>query len=206
MLSSTSGTSFSTSTDRPIDGLDTAGPASRVAISRFGRWVLFDSGDGKSLTDSVEFQEGVMVWAADLRVAADGSIADTTTTTTTTTHHHDPTTTPTPTATTTTTTVPGTAGRATPVVIALTPTPPVVRVPTFSGSSTTSRRFTTGDVGGDSAAGLLVVQPQSVTFQPMIVDAGRSTSVVSLTNAGGSTVTVRSVRLEPTTRCLLHRR
>ncbi len=89
MLSSTSGASFSTSTDRPIDGLDTAGPASRVAMSRFGRWVVFDSGDGTSFTDSVELQEGVMVWAADLRVAADGSIADTTTTTTTT-----PTTTP----------------------------------------------------------------------------------------------------------------
>ena len=43
--------SFSTSTDRPIDGLDTAGPASRVAMSRFGRWVVFDSGDGTSFTD-----------------------------------------------------------------------------------------------------------------------------------------------------------
>jgi hypothetical protein len=195
MLSSTSGASFSTSTDRPIDGLDTAGPASRVAMSRFGRWVLFDSGDGTSFTDSVELQEGVMVWAADLRVAADGSIADTTTTTTTTTT--PPTTTPTPTVTTTT--VPGTVGRATPVVIPRTPTRPVVRVPTFSGSSTTSRRFSTAGVGGDSSEVSLVVEPQSVTFQPTIVDAGRSTSVVSLTNVGGSTATVGSVRLEPTT-------
>lgn len=202
MLSSTSGASFATSTDRPIDGLDRAGPASRVAISRFGRWVVFDSGDGKSFTDSVELQEGVMVWAADLRAATDGSIGDTTTTTTTTpiatTAPTTAVTTTRDTTTTTSTTVPGTAGRATPVVIALPPTPPVVRVPTFSGSSTPSRRFTTVDVGGDSAADSLVVQPQSVTFQPTIVDAGRSTSMVSLTNAGGSIATVRSVRLEPT--------
>ena len=136
ILSSTSGTSFSTSTDRPIDGLATAGPASRVAMSRFGRWVVFDSSDGKSLTDSVELQAGVMVWAADLRVATDGSIADTTTTTTTTptTPITTPITTPvtttpgrTPrdTTSTTTTTLPGTAGSATPVVIALPPTSPV---------------------------------------------------------------------------------
>jgi hypothetical protein len=207
MLSSTSGTSFSTSTDRPVVGLETAGPANRVALSRFGRWVVFDSSDGPSLTDSVELQAGVMVWAADLRAATDGSIADTTTTTTTT-PVTTPTTPTTPTTTTpattgrdttstTTTTVPGTAGRASPVVTALPPTSPVVRVPTFSGSST-SRRFTTGGFGGGSSVGSLIVQPQSVTFPPTIADAGRSTSVVSLTNAGGLTATIRSVRLGST--------
>ena len=52
----------------------------------------------------------------------------------------------------------GTVGRATPVVTERSPTPPVVRVPTCSGSSTPSRRFTTGDVGGDSSAVWLVVE------------------------------------------------
>ena len=47
-----------TSTDRPIDGLDTARPAGRVSISRFGRWVVFDSNDGTSFTDVVDLADG----------------------------------------------------------------------------------------------------------------------------------------------------
>jgi hypothetical protein len=190
LLSSASGPSLAALTDRPIDGLDTAGPASRVAISRFGRWVVFDSKDGMLFTDVVDLASGVMVWAADLRAAADGSVADTTTTTTTTTPSGRDA------APTTTTTIPATAGPATPVVIALPPTSPVGRIPSFRGSSGPPR-LRSSDVGFDAPGASLIVEPRSVTFQPTVVDAGRRTSLVSLTNRSSTTATVRSVRLEP---------
>ena len=51
LVSSTSGATYATTTDRAVEGLETASPVTGSAISQFGRWIVFDSADGTSLTD-----------------------------------------------------------------------------------------------------------------------------------------------------------
>ena len=213
--------------DRAIAGLENVQPQGPLSLSRFGRWVVFAAGDGAAVTDDIALQAGVMVWAADLRPSTDGSVVDSTTTTTTT-QPTTPTTSPTPTTsttttsttqptTTTTTTTESAAGATTTTIpgnfvvpplgapVPL-PTIPVVaprptRVPTTPRSTPRSTTRSTTPPGGsfEPPVAAPVVQPQTVTFAPAIVDAGRTTAVVTLTNPGTVSVQPATVRLDPPT-------
>lgn len=200
VLSSTEGRTYTATADHPIDELVDANPTGAVSLSRYGRWVVFDSDDGAALTETVELQSGVMVWAADLKTAGDGSVLDTTTTTTTTTK-----------PTTTTTTVAGNPPTPTTTVPApvIPPTITLPRPPTTSTTwwrtaravGSTRQRSTSSTSQSGSGVGTLtqplVVEPASVAFDPTIIGAGRRSATVSLTNTGARTAALVVVRLEP---------
>ncbi len=221
LLSSEGAAGLTGGVDRAIDGLEDVQPQGRLALSRFGRWVVFAAGDGASVSDDISLQGGVMVWAADLRPSTDGSVVDSTTTTTTTTTPTTttPTTTTTTTTPTTTTTQPTTAptttdgaGTATtttttgtfvvpPLGVPL-PTVPYVppRLPSSPRLPTTTRpSIGTPGVSFDPSVALPFVQPPTVSFAPAIADVGRTTAVVTLTNPGSDSVGPAGVRLDPST-------
>ncbi len=204
MLSSTDGTSFTSTTDREIDGLGDVDPVTGSVLSRFGRWLVFDSAQGTVLTDDVEFQTGVMVWAADLRASDDGSIVDTTTTTTT------PTTPTTPTTTIVASnppTVPTTtvAGAVVTPPVAVTPPPattvplgtlPPPRYPTVTQYPQQSSGSSGSTIVRSSAVVYPLVQPGTVVFEPTVVAAGRRTATVSLSNPAARTAGVVGARVD----------
>ena len=199
--------------DRELAELASVEPLGRLSVSRYGRWVVFTSADGAELTDEIALQSAVMVWAADLRPSDDGSVVDSTTTTTNPSTVTTSTTTTTTTAPTTTTDVDSggpspttTAPDSSEVVPLPPPSVPFVteprppRIPSTPRRST-SRRSTSSTrssrVPVDLPVPAPVVQPETVSFAPAIVDAGRSTAVVTLTNPASDDVLVTAVRIDP---------
>jgi hypothetical protein len=206
--------------DEAVDELAAARPSSRISISQHGRWLVFataaDLVDGSFRAPPAESAEPATtapsVWAVDRR-SVDVGVGDTTSTTSTTVAT-EPTTPTTTTASTTpnvptSTTPPTTAGDAAslPTVPASTSAPSVVitRFPTSGGAFPrvvvppspprpvfpgAPRPFTPG-VQFDQAA---FASP--VEFEPTVVDAGRRTAAVTLTNATSSTIRVSSITVD----------
>ena len=207
-------------TDVGIDELAEAGPTSGVAISQFGRWLLFAGAVDLDLAPAdAELSEPAAraVWAVD-RTSSIGDVVDTTTSTTT------PPTTTTPTTTTPTTmppttptapstTVPGVASQSPPIT--LVPAPVVTRFPTAttqfptvgfpappppppSGRSvlppSPSRGAGPSFVPGSGADLTTFASP--TTFAPTVVDAGRRTQPVTLTNATDRAVQATTVSID----------
>ena len=192
-----------TTTDEGIAELAETTPVGRLSISQHGRWLIFASATdlaAEPLDPTATPEVTTSVWAVDRR-SSEVEVVDTTTTTTTVTTV--PTTPPTtPPATPPTTdegvatlpTVPGTTVPATPIIPRFPstggsfPTFPATTVPRRS-SSTTSRTFepVVPDVSPFASP---------VAFAPTVVDAGRRTAPVTLTNASTSTVRVGSVTVE----------
>ena len=213
IVSSTAGATYATTQDRAVDGLENANPITGSALSQFGRWIVFDSADGTSLTDDVEFHDGVDVWAADQRPSDDGTVVDTTTTTTTTTVPG--TGNGSSTTTTTTTTVPGTGNGSstttttttdppvevlppTATTVPLYPVPPTT-APSYNYPSYNYPSYTTprpGSGGSTIVASVPLVQPGTLMFEPTIAAAGRRTATASLSNPSTRTATVVAARVE----------
>ena len=211
MMSSTDGTSFTSTTDREVNGLGAADPVTGSVLSRFGRWIVFDSAQGKELTDKVEFQKGAMVWAADLRASDDGSVIDTTTTTTTTaTMPTTPTTPTTPIVASNpppvpTTTIAGavvtppsvvTPPPATTVPLGTLPPPPRYSYPPVAQFPRQSSGSSGSTFVGSSAVAYPLVEPGTVVFEPTVVVAGRRSATVSLSNPTARTITVVASRVD----------
>lgn len=171
-------------------------PDGRLAISQFGRWVMFASDADLGLPATA----GLSVWAADL-ASSDPSPVDTTTTTTTpTTATTAP---PQNTVPSTTASVPSTVPP--PTTAATTPAttlPPSVVVPRFpnTGSSypsvvrpgsSTSGSSSRAPTSGPSASVPLVV------FEPTVVAVGRRTLPVAVSNTSSGSVAIVGVALEP---------
>lgn len=180
--------------DRTIDALVGVQPGARVSISQFGRWVVFDS--ASVVTERAEFATGTHVWAADLS-SSDESVLDTTTTSTTAPPTTDTSTVPDVTTPASSTTVPVDVAQA-PVTPWFSPrraTYPRVALPSaprrtsYTPNSSSSYPYSSiGDPVGASAT--------SVQFAPTVIDAGRRTEVVTLTNPAGEMV--GAVSVEPT--------
>ena len=214
-----------TTTDERIAELADAQPVGRLSISQHGRWLIFASATDLAAEpldptatpetpidaqdaeiDPEEFptdppEVTPSVWAVDRR-SSEVEVVDTTTTTTTTTTTVPTTPPTTPPATPPTTdevaalpTVPGTTVPATPIIPRFPstggsfPTVPATTVPRRSSSTNTSRTFepVVPDVSPFASP---------VAFDPTVVDAGRRTAPVSLTNATTSTLRVSSVTVE----------
>ena len=175
LVSSTAGATYATTQDRAVEGLENANPVTGSSLSQFGRWIVFDSADGTSLTDDVEFHDGVDVWAADQRPSDDGMVVDTTTTTTTTT-------------------------TTDPEVEVLPPTAttvPPTTLPPYYPSYPTTRPGSSGSSGSNTVvASPPLVVPGTVTFEPTIVAAGRRTATASLSNPSTRTATVVAARVD----------
>ncbi len=196
---------YATTQDLPVGGLETANPLTGAMLSRHGRWIVFDSGDGASLTADVAFHDGIGVWTADRRPADDGSVLDTTTTTTpdgsTSTTTATTTATPNSTTTTTATTTTTVDEPDGPPVAVLPPatTLPRFRAPTSSfPTRTTTRSSGSGSTtfSSSSVGAVPLVQSKPVVFEPTVVGAGRRTAAASLVNAGTFAATVTSVRID----------
>ena len=192
--------------DQGIDELAVAHPTGGVAISQFGRWIVF--GSAEDLVDpSAETPAATsVVWAAD-RKSSSAEVVDTTTTTTTTTPSTTTSSTTTSTTPSATTTTVADAGNAT--TAPSTTTAPRVTTPRFP---TITRRFPSvgfprtprptvrssslGNRSGSSLDPSAVTTPVagSVNFEPTVINAGRRTQPVTLTNA-----TARSVQVGGTT-------
>ncbi len=188
--------------DVPIAELATARPTSRLSVSQFGRWIVFASRSelsGGNL-DPAPSGDTPSVWAVDRRSSA-LDVVDTTTTSPTTT-------TATTVPATPTTTTSGSEVGSLPTVPASTvvPTVTVPRFPTSGSqfprvvlpstprrtdpSATTSRLFDPG-VGFDTTP---FASP--VVFESTVVDAGRRTASVALTNPTTSAIRVSSISVE----------
>lgn len=178
------------STDVGSAELAVAGPTSGVAISQFGRWLVF-AGAG-------DLGGARAVWAVD-RASSITDVIDTTTSTTTP-PPTTPTTSPTTRPTAPSSTAPDVASQPPPTTLVAAPV--VTRFPTATTqfpsvgfpSSSSGRPVVTGS--GSSfipGAGVGVAAFASpATFGPTVVDAGRRTQPVTLTNATVRTLQVSS--------------
>jgi hypothetical protein len=189
-------------TDHPIDELAEAGPIGAMSISQFGRWIVFAgtveppaTPPGGPVTDGSSDTTGAAraVWAVD-RASSSPDVVDTTTTT------MSPTKPPTPTPPTTVP-VPEVVD---PSTVPATASPPAVTVPRFP--TVTSRFPRVGFPPPrpvarsfprvDADSGAVVGYAAPVTFDPTVVDAGRRTQPVILTNVGARTLRVASAALQ----------
>ena len=194
-----------TSVDRGIDELATAAPLTGASLSQYGRWVVFASAALPSAAPA--FRTGTQVWAVDLE-AVDDSVLDTTTTTTI-----PPTT---PTTPTTPPTIPATPPvPTTPIPVAPPTTSPGITLPGSTAFPTTVFPFpaqpprrTTSSSSTSRFPNFLqpttvdlapVATPVAtpVAFPPTVVDAGRRTESVVLTNQAAMNVTVSTTSIEP---------
>ena len=180
---------------RQAPELDPARPETSMAMSRFGRWLVFDRPEPAG---NAALPIGSLIVAADMRPSSSDPVIDSTTTT-------PPVTSP----TTTTVADNGGSGTPTPTTAPAVPpstvpvSPPVVtwrpsttRPSTPSRTVTPSRSTTSPQI--DTSVGLLSVQPPVLSFEPTIVDAGRRTAAVSVTNSSGRSTQVGSVELDST--------
>jgi hypothetical protein len=190
-------------TDHEIAELADARPSGAISISQFGRWIVFAgpleppaaptdaSGESPDLAEPA-----LAVWAVD-RASSSPDVVDTTATTTTPTRPPSPTTPPAPTAPPTLT-VPDVESQPTVPATTLAPTAIVPPPPTVTGrfpsvglppprtvrTSSSAPRVASGAEDGVTAFAT------PVTFEPTVVDAGRRTQPVILTNAGSRTLDV----------------
>ena len=189
--------------DLAPDALASALPNGRLAISQFGRWLMFASDADLDLSGS----DGISVWAADL-VSSDPSPVDTTTTVPPSTAPPSttppstappstapPSTAPPPTVPPTSATVPATT-LAPSVIVPRFPSstfPSVVlpRYPRSSTSTSSSGGSFRTSASGPSASIL------PVTFEPTVAGVGRRTLPVTVTSTSASTFVVNGVTLEP---------
>jgi hypothetical protein len=186
--------------DLAPEALASARPDGRLAISQFGRWVMFAS----SADLGPPVHDGPSIWAADL-ASSDPSPVDTTTTTTLPTGEKPSTTPPstsTPSTTSTSTIAPDPESTTTTV----TTQPPVVTVPPFpssTGSSVVLPRFprssTSGSSGGSfrTTTSVPSASVAPVVFEPTVAGVGRRTLPVTMTSTSASTFTVNGVSLDP---------
>lgn len=212
-------------TDVGIEELVLADPTRGVAISQFGRWLVFVGAGGLDPATSAAVSPVTAaraVWAVD-RTSSIVDIVDTTTSTTT-----PPTPVPstTTTATTTPTTMPATTPTAPPSTVrdvasqspptTLVPAPVVTRFPTATTQSPTvgfppppprppSGRPPPRPPSSNRGAGPsfvpgfganLTVSASPATFGLTVVDAGRRTQPVTLTNAANRAVQVTTVSID----------
>jgi hypothetical protein len=212
-------------TDQQIDELLDARPIGALSISQFGRWIVF-AGTLESASGTLESASGTLgpasdepseatrsapaVWAVD-RVSSSPDVVDTTTTSTTPAGPPTPTPPPTPTAppsptpppTVTSTTVLDVESQPT---VPTTTTPLIVDQPRFP---TVTNRFPRVElprprpvqtsssaprVGPQGDSGAALAAP--VTFEPTVIDAGRRTQPVNLTNTGSRTLQVVSASID----------
>ncbi len=209
---------LSSGTTETTDGgaaeLALAGPTSGVAVSQFGRWLVFAGvGDLNVAPAGAVAPVGSepaarAVWAVD-RTSLIDDVVDTTTTTTT-----PPTTTPitapatTPTAPSST--VPDVASQPTPTT--LVPAPVVTRFPTAttqfptvgfpapppppSGRSVSTPSPNRGSGSSFDPGATVTAFAAPATFAPTVVAAGRRTQPVTLTNATARTLQVSAVSID----------
>jgi hypothetical protein len=184
-------------TDHQIDELLDARPIGALSISQFGRWIVFAGPIEPSTTTDESASLAPAVWAVD-RASSSPEVVDTTTTT----QPPTPTTPPTPTAPPPVTvpevaslpTVPATTLAPTAVVP---PSPPVnsrfprvgLPAPRPVGRSPVPRVASGADDGITAFAA-------PVTFEPTVIEAGRRTQPVILTNAGSRTLQVASTSID----------
>ena len=179
--------------DVAIDELAGAQPTGTASISQFGRWLVFASAAELSADlDPTPPPGNPVIWAAD-RSSSDGGTVDTTTTTT-----PQPPVTPPPTVPTSTS--PEVANSPTIPATTLSPTVIVARFPTVDSSfpsvpfpapprrpsTSSSSAFRPG--AGSDIGGAVSASASAVAFGPTVVDAGRRTQPVTLTNATGGAV------------------
>jgi len=196
-------------TDVGVAELALAGPTSGVAISQFGRWLVFagagdlDVASASAVAPAVALKPQRAVWAVD-RTSSIDVIVDTTTSTTTT-----PTTTPTTAPATTpsdpSSTVPDVASQPPPTT--LVPAPVVTRFPTATTQFPTVgfpplRQPVTSTPSPNRGSGssfdpgaTVTADAAPVTFAPTVVDAGRRTQPVTLTNATARPLQVSAVSI-----------
>jgi hypothetical protein len=185
-----------------------------MSISQFGRWIVFagtlGSPDAPADASTDMAEPARAVWAVD-RVSSSPEVVDTTTTTTTTTTTEptqppSPTTPPAPTAPPTVT-VPGDESQTT--VPATTLVPEAIVPPSPPPSSTVTGRFPSVVLPAprpvrsspaprvaSGAEDFVTAFAAPVTFEPTVVDAGRRTQPVILTNAGSRTLEVVSASID----------
>jgi len=205
-------------TDVGAAELALAGPTSGVAISQFGRWLVFaGAGDLDLAPADAESPKPARraVWAVD-RTSSIVDVVDTTTSTTTPPTTIPPSTTPTTMPATTptdpSTTVPGVASQSPPTT--LVPAPVVTRFPTAttqfptvgfpapppppSGRPvvTTSPNRGAGPSFVPGSGADLTAFASPTFFAPTVVDAGRRTQPVTLTNATDRAVQVTTVSID----------
>jgi hypothetical protein len=199
-------------TDHGIDELVAANPTGGVAISQLGRWLVFASAAdlATASADAPAANEppvsaSPVAWAVDRR-SSSPDVVDTTTTSTTTTTTVAPTVPSEPTVPS----VPVVENPPTVPVTTLVPTVVVSRFPTVDGRfpsvqfpSTPRRTVSTsssdrrGGVTFDPAAGIEVTAfATPVTFEPTVVDAGRRTAAVTLTNPTAAGLRVTAVAVD----------
>jgi hypothetical protein len=203
-----------TTTDHEIAELVDARPTGAISISQFGRWIVFAGTLGSpaapadASTDMAE--PALAVWAVD-RASSSPEVVDTTTTTATTattepTQPPSPTTPPAPT-TPPPETVPGTESQ--PTVPATTLVPDAIVPPPSPPSTTVTGRFPSVVLPAprpvraspaprvaSGAEDFVAAFAAPVTFEPTVVDAGRRTQPVILTNAGSRTLEVVSASID----------
>ncbi len=200
-------TGAAVTSDRGLDALSAVEPLDRLAISRHGRWIVFDSAStlAAAVAPAGDAAPLVRVWAADLRVR-DVSVIDSTTTSTTSTTTTSPITTSTTTLPATEASNPPPSSATTPVTtIAPTPVVPRFTVPSGSFQSVSlppevRRPVVSSRPGSSLGGGFLPTQGPlvaPVAFAPTVVNAGRRTQPVTLVNASTTTVTVEAVSIEP---------
>jgi hypothetical protein len=195
-----------TTTDHEIAELADARPTGAISISQFGRWIVFagpleppavptDASGGSSDASSEMAEPALAVWAVD-RASSSPDVVDTTTTTTAPTRPPSPTTPPAPTAPSTAT-VPDVESQPTVPATTLAPTAIVPPPPTVTGRFPSVGLPPPRPVGSSSAPRVasgaedgITAFATPVTFEPTVVDAGRRTLPVILTNAGSRTLDV----------------
>lgn len=200
--------SFGATTTEDVDivELASAQPTGPAAISQFGRWLVFASA---TELDPARPVGAPVVWAAD-RSSSDGGTVDTTTTTTTSTPPLIPPVTQPPAASPTVPASTGPEVTSSPTIPATTllPTVVVARFPTVgiglpsvsfpatprrpaTSSSSTFRPGAGSAIGGAAGA-----SASSAAFGPTVVDAGRRTQPVTLTNASASAVQIGGASID----------
>jgi Tol biopolymer transport system component len=179
------------STDHESGELAGVRPIGAISISQFGRWLVFASAVAPATGESSETKPAPAVWAVD-RTSSNPDTADTTTTTV-------PPAPPTPTAPPSTAVPEGESATTVPTTTLapiVPPSPPVaggfpsVGLPAPRPVGTSFPRIASGADDGISAFAA------PVSFDPTVIDAGRRTQPVILTNAGARTLQVESVLLD----------
>jgi len=166
VLSSPTDLGDAATTERPVPELQSARPDSSMAMSQFGRWLVVESPVPAAAPG---LPDGSLVVAGDLRSSPDDPVIDTTTTTTT-------------------TTPPVVTSPPAPAPPPATPRPPTTRRP-----PTPSRPFPPPAVFETDAVS---VEPSVLSFDPTIIDAGRRTGVVRVTNSSSGPMQLSAVELD----------
>ncbi len=199
--------------DVTIDELADARSTGPAAISQFGRWLVFASAAELSpdLVDPARPVGAPVVWAAD-RSSSNGGTVDTTTSTTSPTPPVTPPSTQPPATppTVPTSTQPEVASSPTipattlspDVIVARFPTgfpsvpfPAPPRRPTSSSSTFRPQPTFTPDAGSD-IGDAATASASPVAFGATVVDAGRRTQPVTLTNASGNAVQISGASID----------